>query len=140
MASTFNDGDPIDAASLQQLLERLAKVEAVALQGASAGSSINVVPKTGADSKVAKFFGGFSEQITFTPGAYVDFTVEHNLGVKPTAIAFGQIYTGSNDAIAYVPQVRSMDATTAKCRVRCPSTFKAGKGRVYFIAVYSPTS
>jgi hypothetical protein len=137
MASTFNDGDPIDAASLQQLLERLAKVESIALQGASAGSTISVVPKTGADARVAKFFGGYSDQIDFVPGQYEDFTIEHNLGVKPTAIAFGQIYTGKNDALAYMPQVRSMDATSAKCRVRCPATGKAGKGRVYFVAVYS---
>jgi hypothetical protein len=137
MASTFNDGDPIDAASLQQLLERLAKVESIALQGASAGSTINVGPKTGTDARVAKFFGGSSDQITFTPGTYVDFTIEHNLGVKPTAIAFGQVYTSSNDALIYMPQVRSMDATSAKCRVKCPATGKAGKGRVYFVAVYS---
>ena len=137
MANTFNDGDPIDAASLQNLLERLAQVEAIALQGASAGSTINLAPKTGVDARVPKFFGGLSDQITFTPGTYQDFTIEHKLGVKPTAIAFGQVYTSSNDAIIYMPQVRSMDATSAKCRVKCPATGKAGKGRIYFIAVYS---
>ena len=80
MASTFNDGDPIDAASLQQLLERLAKVESIALQGASAGSTINVVPKTGADARVAKFFGGSSDQITFTPGHMLTLQLNTILG------------------------------------------------------------
>jgi hypothetical protein len=137
MANTFNDGDPIDAATLQNLLTRLSQVEAIALQNTSSGSSINVTPRTGTDARVAKFFGGASDQIDLVPGKYTDFTIYHNLGVKPTAIAFGQIYTGSNDALAYMPQVRSMDATSAKCRVRCPGSTKGGKGRVYFVAVYS---
>ena len=137
MASTFNDGDPIDAATLQSLLTRLSQVEALAGAKVSAGSTISVVPKSAAEARVAKFFGGFSDQIDLVPGKYTDFTIDHNLGVKPTAIAFGQIYTGSNDALAYMPQVRSMDATSAKCRVRCPGSTKAGKGRVYFVAVYS---
>jgi hypothetical protein len=137
MASTFNDGDPIDAATLQSLLTRLSQVEALAGAKVSAGSTISVVPKSAAEARVAKFFGGFSDQIDLVPGKYTDFTIDHNLGVKPTAIAFGQIYTGSNDALAYMPQVRSMDATSAKCRVRCPGSTKGGKGRVYFVAVYS---
>jgi hypothetical protein len=137
MANTFNDGDPIDAATLQNLLTRLSQVEAIALQGASSGSTINVNPRTGADARVAKFFGGASDQIDLVPGKYTDFTVTHNLGIKPTAIAFGQVYTGSNDALAYMPQVRSMNESTATCRVRCPGSTKGGRGRVYFIAVYS---
>jgi len=137
MASTFNDGDPIDAASLQNLLERLAQVEAIALQGASAGSSINVTPKTGVDVKVPKFFGGQSDPFKFEPGKYSDFTITYNLNVVPTAIVFGQKYTGTNDALAYMPQVRSLDGVSAKCRVKSPTGSKTGTGRIYFVAVYS---
>ena len=137
MTNTFNDGDPIDAATLQKLLTRLSQVEALAGAKVSAGSSINVVPKTGSEVTVPKFFGGYSPQVVLTPGKYSPFTIEYDLGSKPKAIVFGQLYTGKNDGLAYMPQVISLTETSAQCRVRCPGSTVGGTTRFYFVAVYN---
>jgi hypothetical protein len=137
MTNTFNDGDPIDAATLQKLLTRLSQVEAIAGAKVSAGSSINVVPQTAAEIVVPKFFGGVTDQIVLTPGKFSAFTIEYNLGSKPKAIVFGQLYTGKNEALTYMPQVVSLTSTSANCRVRCPGGTPAqgGTTRFYFVAV-----
>ena len=137
MTNTFNDGDPIDAATLQKLLTRLSQVESIAGAKVSAGSSINVVPQTAAEIVVPKFFGGVSDPIDLIPGKYSPFTISYNIGSKPKAIVFGQLYTGKNDALAYMPQVISLTETSANCRVRCPNGTSSlgGNTRFYFVAV-----
>jgi hypothetical protein len=137
MTNTFNDGDPIDAATLQKLLTRLSQVEALAGAKVSAGSSINVVPQTAAEIVVPKFFGGVSDPIDLIPGKYSPFTILYSLGAKPKAIVFGQFYTGKNEALTYMPQVISSTSTSANCRVRCPggTSAQGGTTRFYFVAV-----
>jgi len=139
MADTFNDGDPIDAAALQNLLTRLSAVEALAGSKISAGSTINIENKKVADIVIPKFFGGTTEKIDLTAGAYTPFDIDYSDAgfTKKPYIALTPYLAGitKNVTLAYAPQIISITTTGAKCRVRIPSSTTAGTARFHFIAV-----
>jgi hypothetical protein len=141
MTNTFNDGDPIDAATLQALLTRLSQVEALAGKKASAGSSINVVPKTAAETTIPKFFGGVTERMDLTAGSYKTFDIDYaDAGFSKNPIITITPFCSNitkDVTLAYAPQIVSITKTGAKCRVRVPSGTTAGTARFHFIAVQS---
>ena len=139
MTNTFNDGDPIDAATLQKLLTRLSQVEAIAGAKVSAGSTISVVPKTAAEIVVKKFFGGVTEKIDLVSGAYRSFDLDYeDAGFSKNPIITITPYCANitkDVTLTYAPQIVSITKTGAKCRVRVPSGTTAGSARFHFIAV-----
>ncbi len=141
MVSTFNDGDPIDAATLQSLLTRLSQVEAIAGSKVSAGSSINVVPQTAAEIVVPKFFGGVTERMDLIAGAYKSFSIDYSgagFTINPIITITPYCANITKDVtLAYAPQITSITKTGAICRVRTPSGTTAGSARFHFIAIQS---
>jgi len=139
MTNTFNDGDPIDAATLQKLLTRLSQVEALAGAKVSAGSSINVVPKSGAEIVVPKFFGGVTERMDLISGSYKSFDIDYSgAGFTKNPIITITPFCSNitkDVTLTYAPQIVSITKDGAKCRVRVPSGTTAGSARFHFIAV-----
>ena len=139
MTNTFNDGDPIDAATLQKLLTRLSQVEALAGAKVSAGSSINVVPKSGAEIVVPKFFGGVTERMDLISGSYKSFDIDYSgAGFTKNPIITITPFCSNitkDVTLTYAPQIVSITKDGAKCRVRLPSGTTAGSARFHFIAV-----
>lgn len=112
MANTFNDGDPIDAATLQALLTRISQVEALAGAKVSAGSSINVVPKTAAEIVIPKFFGGVTEKMDLTAGSYKTFDINYSdAGFSKNPIITITPYCANitkDVTLTYAPQIVSI--------------------------------
>ena len=134
---TFNDGDPIDAAQLQELSSAISLLQGSIANSATAGTVINVENETVA-APSTKFFGGRTKLYTLVPGAFVDFIIDYKLAgftANPKAITFGQYYIGKNDGAVYLPQVRSLTQIDANCRVLCPKGSTGGNVAFYFIAV-----
>jgi len=134
---TFNDGDPIDAAQLQELSSAISLLQGSIANSATAGTVINVENET-VVAAPTKIFGGRTKLYTLVPGAFVDFIIDYKLAgftANPKAITFGQYYTGKNDGAIYVPQVRSLNEKNASCRVLCPPKSTGGNVAFYFIAV-----
>ena len=138
MADTFNDGDPIDAAALQNLLTRLSAVEALAGSKISAGSTINVENKT-AEVVIPKFYGGVTDKIDLSAGSYTSFDIDYSGAgfTKKPYVTITPYLAGitKNVTLAYAPQIITITTTGAKCRVRIPSSTTAGSARFHFIAV-----
>jgi hypothetical protein len=80
----FNDGDPIDAAVLTKLEERLAKAEAD-------------IPRVGAPGSTVppQMYGGQSGMVTIAPGVDQTFTIDYsaaNLSSNPTSIILTPVH------------------------------------------------
>jgi hypothetical protein len=134
---TFNDGDPIDAAQLQELSSAISLLQGTIANSATAGTVITVENETAA-APSTKFFGGRTINYPLKPGAFIDFDINYSFAgftAKPKAITFGQLYTGKNDGAVYMPQVRSLTEKDAKCRVLCPKSATGGTVAFYFIVV-----
>jgi hypothetical protein len=134
---TFNDGDPIDAAQLQELSSAISLLQGTIANSTTAGTVINVENETVAVSPT-KIFGNRTKNYPLVPGAFIDFVIDYasaGFTANPKAITFGQLYTGKNDGAIYLPQVRSLNEKNANCRVLCPKASTGGTVAFYFIAV-----
>jgi hypothetical protein len=134
---TFNDGDPIDAAQLQELSSAVSLLQGTIANSATAGTVISVENETFVTSPT-KFFGSRTKNYPLKPGAFIDFDIDYSSAgftANPKAITFGQLYTGKNDGAVYMPQVRSLTQKDAKCRVLCPKSATGGTVAFYFIVV-----
>ncbi len=112
MSETFNDGDPIDAATLQRLKTEVAKATALAGAKVSAGSSIdikNLTEKDVADFVPPRFFGGMTKSITLNPGKRTTFDIIYSkagFNGKPSAIILTPIAKDGEETMG-VPSVIS---------------------------------
>jgi hypothetical protein len=140
MSDTFNDGDPIDAGTLQRLKTDVAK--AVALAGAknAAGSNINlgdINNQTPGDITSPIFFGGKSEKQTVVAGKKSTFTLNYlNAGFsgKPSAITLTAI---SKEGLAEIlsPSIISGSVTERSARAQIWGAGKTKDITLFFIAV-----
>jgi len=134
---TFNDGDPIDAAQLQELSSAISLLQGTIANSTTAGTTINIETET-VVAAPTKIFGGRTKNYPLVAGAFIDFIIDYTSAGftgNPKAITFGQYYTGKNDGAIYVPQVRSLNEKDANCRVLCPKGSTGGTVSFYFIAV-----
>ena len=141
MSDTFNDGDPIDAATLQKLKTEVAQALAVSSAKVNAGSTINapgsLTGATPADLKPAVFFGGKSEQQQVIAGKKSTFTLDYEEAgfiAKPSSIILTAI---SKDGAANVLSPSIIKGTIGKNSAKA-QIWGAGNTKditLYFLAV-----
>jgi hypothetical protein len=96
MSDTFNDGDPIDATLLQKLKTDVATATALANTKVSAGSNINVDPRTAppAEITVPTFWAGKTGSKKVTIGKVTTYTLNYTaagFSKAPSAITLTPI-------------------------------------------------
>jgi glucan biosynthesis protein len=141
MSDTFNDGDPIDAATLQRLKTEVAKATALAGAKVSAGSNINIKNLT--DQEVAdfvppRFFGGVTAEKTITTaGGGTEFVIDYEgAGFQkvPDAIILTPIAENGKESMYSASIIKgSVSKTGARAQIRAYSASK--KVRLYFLAI-----
>jgi hypothetical protein len=141
MSDTFNDGDPIDAATLQKLKTEVAQALAVSSAKVNAGSTINAPGSlndaNAADLKPAVFFGGKSEELLVTAGKKSTFTLDYQKAgfiAKPSSIILTAI---SKDGLAEVLSPSIIKGTIGKDSAKA-QIWGAGRNKnitLFFLAV-----
>jgi glucan biosynthesis protein len=141
MSDTFNDGDPIDAATLQRLKTEVAKATALAGAKASAGSNIdikNLTEKEVADFVPPRFFGGVTAEKTITTaGGGTEFVINYEgAGFQkvPDAIILTPIAENNKESMYSASIIKgSVSKTGARAQIRAYSASK--KVSLYFLAI-----
>ena len=141
MSDTFNDGDPIDAATLQRLKTEVAKATALAGAKASAGSNIdikNLTEKEVADFVPPRFFGGVTAEKTITTaGGGTEFVINYEgAGFQkvPDAIILTPIAENGKESMYSASIIKgSVSKTGARAQIRAYSASK--KVSLYFLAI-----
>ncbi len=135
---TFNDGDPIDAATFSTLAQEVARLQASIPSSATSGTTIKLENK---DFTIPSIYGGRSEKITLVPGAWQPFTITFPTGTftkTPNAITLTPYSSAEGDSrVIYQAQVVKLTQNNAQCKVRAVGTGDIGKGAIfmYYIAV-----
>jgi|688.fasta_scaffold196538_2 glucan biosynthesis protein len=141
MSDTFNDGDPIDAATLQRLKTEVAKATALAGAKVSAGSNIdikNLTEKEVADFVPPRFFGGVTAEKTITTaGGGTEFVINYEgAGFQkvPDAIILTPIAENNKESMYSASIIKgSVSKTGARAQIRAYSASK--KVSLYFLAI-----
>jgi hypothetical protein len=141
MSDTFNDGDPIDAATLQRLKTEVAKATALAGAKVSAGSNIdikNLTEKEVADFVPPRFFGGVTAEKTITTaGGGTEFVINYEdarFQKVPDAIILTPIAENGKESMYSASIIKgSVSKTGARAQIRAYSASK--KVRLYFLAI-----
>ncbi len=138
---TFNDGDPIDAATIQSLAQEVAKLQASIPKTSTAGTSINLGNSLG-DLVIPKIYGGRSEKITLTAGAWKPFTInfsDADFTKTPNSVILTIYAPGtSNNRVTYESQVVKVTKDSAECKVRgvgTPASLGSGDIYMYYMAI-----
>ena len=98
--TTFNDGDPIDASTLQSLVTEIATLRSSIPNITTAGTKIELSGKTGvADIVIPQIYGGRSEKITLSAGKWKPFTINYagKFTSTPKAVVLTPYVTGTSD-------------------------------------------
>ena len=141
MSETFNDGDPIDAATLQKLKTEVAKATALAGAKVSAGSNIdikNLTEKDVADFVPPRFFGGVTAEKTITTaGGGTEFVINYadaRFQKVPDAIILTPIAENGKESMYSASIIKgTVTKEGARAQIRAYSASK--KVRLYFLAV-----
>ena len=138
---TFNDGDPIDAATIQSLAQEVAKLQALIPKSSTAGTSINLQNNL-ADLSIPKVYGGRSEKITLTAGSWKPFTINYSaagFSKTPNSVVLTTYAPGtSSNRLTYEAQIVKVTKDSAECKVRgvgTPASLGSGDIYMYYIAV-----
>jgi ligand-binding sensor protein len=137
MSDTFNDGDPIDATLLQKLKTDVAKATALAGAKVSAGSNIQVDPKTAAEITVPRFFGGKTEAKNVSSGKRTTYTINYaaaGFSGKPSAITLTAICK-SGLADIKEPSIISGSVSSTTAEVQIWGSGDTKSISIFFIAV-----
>lgn len=137
MSDTFNDGDPIDATLLQKLKTDVAKATALAGAKVSAGSNIQIDPKTAAEITVPRFFGGKTEPKSVANGKRQTYTINYKdagFSGKPSAITLTAICK-SGLADIKEPSIVSGSVTKETADVQIWGSGNTKTISIFFIAV-----
>jgi hypothetical protein len=137
MRDTFNDGDPIDATLLQKLKTDVAKATALAGAKVSAGSNIQIDPKTAAEITVPRFFGGKTEAKSVANGKRQTYTINYKdagFSGKPSAITLTAICK-SGLADIKEPSIVSGSVTKETADVQIWGSGNTKTISIFFIAV-----
>ena len=134
--TTFNDGDPIDAATLQSLVTEIATLRSSIPNITTAGTKIELSGKTGvADIVIPQIYGGRSEKITLSAGKWKPFTINYKdkFTSVPKAVVLTPYVTGTSDnRLTYEAQVTKIGKDSAECKVRgVGSPASLGSGDIY---------
>jgi len=135
----FNDGDPIDAASLGALETTIAEIKAKVPQFGSSTTNISIDNSSIQTAVVPQIFGGISGSVPLNPGKTSTFTINYS-GAKLTSTPKSIILTPvretspSNHVEAYVVK-SSVSNTTAMCKVYQPSGYTAGTTNFYYLVI-----
>lgn len=141
---TFNDGDPIDAATIQSLAQEVARLQASIPKTSTAGTSINLTGSTGglADIVIPKVYGGRSEKITLTAGSWKSFTINFSaagFSKTPNSVVLTTYAPGtSSNRVTYESQIVKVTKDSAECKVRgvgTPTSLGSGDIYMYYIAI-----
>jgi hypothetical protein len=101
----FNDGDPIDAALLTVLEERVSKVESLTPKVGIPGSTV-----------IAQMYAGISGEQTIVPGVDKRFTIDYsaaNLASAPSSVILTPVHSPFATHIDFY--VISAGARSAEC-------------------------
>jgi ligand-binding sensor protein len=137
MSDTFNDGDPIDATLLQKLKTDVAKATALAGAKVSAGSNIQVDPKTVAEITVPRFFGGKTDPKNVSSGKRTTYTINYKdagFSGKPSAITLTAICK-SGLADIKEPSIISGSVSSTTAEVQIWGSGDTKSISIFFIAV-----
>ena len=108
--TTFNDGDPIDAATLQSLVTEIATLRSSIPNITTAGTKIELSGATGAvDTVIPKFWGGVTKSIKLTPGVRSYFDIDYSAAKftsKPKSIILTPVSADKNESMG-VPSIVS---------------------------------
>jgi ligand-binding sensor protein len=137
MSDTFNDGDPIDATLLQKLKTDVAKATALAGAKVSAGSNIQVEPKTAAEITVPRFFGGKTDPQLVSNGKSTTYIIDYSeagFSGKPSAITLTPV-SKSGLADIKAPSIISGSVSETTARVQIWGSGNTKSVSIFFIAV-----
>lgn len=136
--TTFNDGDPIDAAALQSLVTEIATLRSSIPNLTTAGTKIELQNQTGAaDAVIPKFFGGVTKAITLTAGNRSYFDIDYkaaNFSGKPKAITVTPISKDKNETMG-TPSIISGSVTQTGARGQILGAGVTKSITLYFIAI-----
>lgn len=134
----FNDGDPIDAASLGALETTIAEIKAKVPQFGSSTTNISIDNSSIQTAVVPQIFGGISGTVTLNPGKTSTFTINYSaakLTSTPKSIILTPVReAGVSHAEAHVVK-SSVSNTTAMCKVYQPSGYTAGSTNFYYLVI-----
>ena len=131
--STFNDGDPIDAASLSNIITELNKLKATNMVAGDTtikleGASEVVVPK---------IYGGKATKVSLKPNAYTGFTITYpDQGKIPNAIILTPVKQ-EKPMTAFQAFVDSstIGQKSAKCWAYLPAGYKAHTTDFFYMVI-----
>jgi hypothetical protein len=134
----FNDGDPIDAASLGALETTIAEIKAKVPQFGSSTTNISIDNSSIQTAVVPQIFGGISGTVALNPGKTSTFTINYSaakLTSTPKSIILTPVReAGVSHAEAHVVK-SSVSNTTAMCKVYQPSGYTAGSTNFYYLVI-----
>jgi len=140
--TTFNDGDPIDASTLQSLVTEIATLRSSIPSGTTAGTKIDLSGATGAvDTVIPKFWGGITKQVSLTPGVRSYFDIDYSgakfVG-KPTSITLTPVSKDKNETMG-VPSIVSGSVSQTGARGQILGIGVAKTITIYFMAIQNPS-
>jgi hypothetical protein len=134
----FNDGDPIDAASLGALETTIAEIKAKVPQFGSSTTNISIDNSSIQTAVVPQIFGGISGTVALNPGKTSTFTINYSaakLTSTPKSIILTPVReAGVSHAEAHVVK-SSVSNTTAMCKVYQPTGYTAGSTNFYYLVI-----
>jgi hypothetical protein len=134
----FNDGDPIDAASLGALETTIAEIKAKVPQFGSSTTNISIDNSSIQTAVVPQIFGGMSGTVALNPGKTSTFTINYSaakLTSTPKSIILTPVReAGVSHAEAHVVK-SSVSNTTAMCKVYQPTGYTAGSTNFYYLVI-----
>jgi len=117
--TTFNDGDPIDAATLQSLVTEIATLRSSIPNITTAGTKIELAGQTGAaEIRIPKFWGGVTKSITLTSGTRSYFDIDYSAAKftsKPTSIILTPVSKDKSESMG-VPSIISGSVSNTGAR------------------------